>query len=344
MFVNFFIELKQRKISTFLKKIIVISCYLISHESFGWGYCGHREINRYAVFTLPQPLFIFYKFYLGYITEHSSDPDKRRPINFSEREKHFIDLDFYIKNKDCSYQDVVENFLNDNDRKHGNSPMNIIKVKFDLTKAFRDLDVYKIVKLSTDLGHYIGDLNVPLHTTSNYDGQKKDQQGVHVLWESRLPELFKKNYNYFVGNASYVEDPITTVWETVFTTYKNVHFLLKAERQTALEVKIGTHSYENKKYVYSRSYAEIYNRKLKGQVERQLLKSIKMVGDFWLTCWMDAGSPDLSVFVTQKKKKLDVGTVINEEMEDEEEYNEDKNYEIVDLEQSEGCADPYEIR
>ncbi|HEX9958132.1 MAG TPA: integrase, partial [Fibrella sp.] len=32
---------------------------------------------------------------------------------------------------------------------------------------------------------------------------------------------------------------------------------------------------------------------LRGQVERQMRASIKMVGDFWYTCWVDAGQPDL---------------------------------------------------
>jgi protein tyrosine phosphatase len=32
---------------------------------------------------------------------------------------------------------------------------------------------------------------------------------------------------------------------------------------------------------------------LKNQVERQMRASVKMIGDFWFTCWVDAGQPDL---------------------------------------------------
>lgn len=36
------------------------------------------------------------------------------------------------------------------------------------------------------LCHYVADLNVPLHTTSNYDGQTTGQKGVHHRWETGL--------------------------------------------------------------------------------------------------------------------------------------------------------------
>jgi hypothetical protein len=47
------------------------------------------------------------------------------------------------------------------------------------------------------LGHYIGDAHVPLHTTSNYNGQKTNQHGIHGLWESRIPEqLFDERVTF----------------------------------------------------------------------------------------------------------------------------------------------------
>jgi len=45
---------------------------------------------------------------------------------------------------------------------------------------------------------------------------------------------------------------------------------------------------------YSREFAQKYHQMLAAQVERQLRASVKMVGDFWFTCWVDAGQPDLS--------------------------------------------------
>ena len=32
-------------------------------------------------------------------------------------------------------------------------------------------------------------------------------------------------------------------------------------------------------------------------VERRMRSSIKMVGDFWMSCWVKAGQPDLSQLI-----------------------------------------------
>jgi hypothetical protein len=45
--------------------------------------------------------------------------------------------------------------------------------------------------------------------------------------------------------------------------------------------------------VYSRNFSTAYHEMLAGQVEHRMRQSIKMVGDFWFTAWVDAGQPDL---------------------------------------------------
>jgi hypothetical protein len=60
---------------------------------------------------------------------------------------------------------------------------------------------------------------------------------------------------------------------------------------------------------YSKDFSERYHSMLKNQVERQMRASIKMVGDFWLTCWIDAGQPDLGKLLgfqlTKEEKDAD---------------------------------------
>ncbi|MCU0355399.1 MAG: hypothetical protein MUD08_16925, partial [Cytophagales bacterium] len=46
--------------------------------------------------------------------------------------------------------------------------------------------------------------------------------------------------------------------------------------------------------VYSQAYVDAYHRMLGGQVERQMRAAVRMVRDFWFTCWVDAGQPDLA--------------------------------------------------
>lgn len=47
---------------------------------------------------------------------------------------------------------------------------------------------------------------------------------------------------------------------------------------------------------YSVAFATIYHQALQGQVEARLQQSIKEVGNFWLTAWINAGSPNLNDF------------------------------------------------
>jgi hypothetical protein len=68
-----------------------------------------------------------------------------------------------------------------------------------LVDAFKARNFELILRQSAELGHYIADAHVPLHTTSNYNGQLTNQLGLHAFWESRIPELFAdKNYDYLV--------------------------------------------------------------------------------------------------------------------------------------------------
>ena len=75
-------------------------------------------------------------------------------------------------------------------------PWYIQDIMTKLTKAFKDKRKTEILFLAADLGHYIGDAHMPLHTSANHNGQLTNQKGIHALFESAIPEMFGKNYNY----------------------------------------------------------------------------------------------------------------------------------------------------
>ena len=86
------------------------------------------------------------------------------------------------------------------------------------------------MRLSAEIGHYIGDACVPLHTTSNYNGQLTNQVGIHAFWESRIPELFAlEDFDMVVGTATYIEDPQTYFWDLVLDSHKEVARVLGLE-------------------------------------------------------------------------------------------------------------------
>jgi len=128
---------------------------------YGWGFWGHQKINRMAVFTLPPEMFAFYKSNIDYLTEHAVDPDKRRYSDPAEAPRHFIDIDHYLPDPFDSipprWKDAIAKYSEDSLNKYGIVPWQIMKVYFQLTKAFTEKDVSRILYYSATIGHYVAD-------------------------------------------------------------------------------------------------------------------------------------------------------------------------------------------
>lgn len=184
--------------------------------------------------------------------------------------------------------------------KHGVLPWHLQKMQRDLTLAFREKNAARILRLAADFGHYLGDAHVPLHTSSNYDGQKTGQTGLHSFWESRLPELFADDeYDFLVGKPIYLTDPTAFFWETVFESHrladsvflveKNLRTTWPADRQLCPDERNG-----QMLILPCREFAAEFQRRLGGMVERQMRAAIRATASAWYTAWVDGGQPDLS--------------------------------------------------
>jgi len=284
-----------------------------------WGFFAHQHINRLAVFTLPTDMMPFFKKYSSFLADNAVNPDKRRYAVVGEAPRHFIDLDAYADTTAATlpryYKEATERYGEDTLALHGLVPWQIQLTKYQLTEAFKQRNVRRILRVAADLGHYIADANVPLHTTRNYNGQLTRQQGIHGFWESRLPELFSTDYDFLTGQAEYIYSPQKAAWRAVFNANAALDSVLRFEKQ--LTEELG----ENRKYgfeernglttkVYSADFSRQYSERLSGQVERQMRASVKMVGDFWYTCWVDAGQPDLRALakyqLTDQEQKEEV--------------------------------------
>lgn len=279
--------------------------FSIHETAYSWGFFAHQKINRMAVFTLPDGLIGFYKKHIEYITEHAVDPDKRRYANKDEAPRHYIDIDHYgihaFDSVPKYWSKAVAKYSEDTLKAYGIVPWHIEKMVNRLTDAFKREDLDLILHYSADLGHYIADSHVPLHTTENYNGQLTNQKGIHGFWESRIPEMKSDEYDYFVGRAKYIEKPILKAWETVKASHAAVDSVLGFEAQLNSRFSPDKkYSFENRgatmMKVYSKEYTEEYNQLLNGMVERRMRAAIITVGSMWYTAWVNAGKPDLSRF------------------------------------------------
>lgn len=308
---------------TCMRRIWLLLGFMLALPSAAraWGFYAHQLINRQAVFTLPPEMIGFYKRHIAYLTEQAVAPDKRRYAVPEEGARHFIDLDVYGDSAAYKlprrWEEAVQQLSPDTLQRHGIVPWHIGLMQYQLTEAFRQHDVTRILRLSAELGHYVADACVPLHTTHNYNGQFTGQRGIHGLWESRLPELWSQSYDFFLGPAEYLKAPHRTPWEIVARSNAALDTVFSAERQL-------THQFsEDKKYsleergaatmkVYSREFSQAYHRALQGQVERQMRLAIHLVGSYWYTAWVNAGQPDLrnlAPLTPEQKQQLEADRV-----------------------------------
>lgn len=282
--------------------IFIFSLILKGWHTAPWGFFAHQLINRVAVYSLPPELISFFKPNIQFITEKAVNPDRRRYAVLGEAEKHYIDLDYYGDSAllilPTFWNEAVEKFREDSLRAHGIGPWAAYFTFLNLTQAFEKKNPQAILRLSADLGHYLGDLNVPLHTTQNYNGQLSGQEGIHGFWESRIPEMLSQNFSLWVGKAEYIEKPQQAIWKAVEEAHSKVDSVLRLERELSQQFPDDQkYSFEERNglttRVYSQEFTEAYANALDGMVERQMRKSIKMIADFWFTAWVNAGQPEL---------------------------------------------------
>lgn len=287
--------MKTRILGIFL----LLTC-LFCHANQPWGFYAHKKINYLAVFTLPYPLNKFFKSEIELLQEFAVLPDERRYVMDEEAQRHYIDLDRYDQKSIAfkNYEEISKIIPKDTLVAHGMVvwyiPIAYQKLKF----AFQQKNKNQIIKYAAELGHYVADAHVPLHTTSNYDGQKTNQTGIHGFWESRIPELLGNQLEEWLGTAEYIQNVQIKAWEYVLQSNLLVNDLLKKEKE------LNTNFPPNKKYSfeqrgktlvknYSKNYSMTYHKLLKHTIEDRFNESIKQIGSLWYSAWLEAGQPDL---------------------------------------------------
>lgn len=249
-------------------------------------------------------MMAFYKPHIDFLSEHAVDPDKRRYAVKEEGPRHFIDIDYYdsypFNVLPRNYDSAIAKFSPDTIQENGIVPWWVQTMLDRLTTAFKEKNEVKILKLSAEIGHYIADAHVPLHASSNHNGQLTNQRGIHGFWESRIPELLaEKEWDFFIGKAEYIRNPGEFIWKRVLESAVASDTVLKYEKE--LTEKFPTDqkfSFENRNGViirqYSTAFATAYNNLLQGMIERRMRQSIFAVASFWYTAWVNAGQPDLT--------------------------------------------------
>lgn len=283
--------------------IFFLLILLIPPTAMGWGFFAHKKINYYSVFLLPPEMLVLFKPNIDFIAEHATDPDKRRYAIPEEGPRHYIDIDHYGKYPFDSlprkWEDAVAKYSEDTIRAYGIVPWWVQTMTYRLTAAFKERHQAKILKYATELGHYIADAHVPLHASSNHNGQLSDQKGIHGFWESRVPELLAdKDWDFFIGKAEYIKNPGDYIWKRVLESAAASDTVLKYEKELSKVFPSDQkYAFEERNGItirqYSSAYTQKYNDLLKGMIERRMKQSISAIASLWYTAWVNAGQPKL---------------------------------------------------
>ena len=307
--------------------LLVAWPFVMQRDAQAWGFYGHRRINRMACFTLPPAMFGFYKRHIDYITDHATDPDSRRYAVAAEAPRHYIDLDHYVPDgvRDPfqyvpkKWDLAVQKFTEDTLQAYGIVPWYIPVVYGRLVNAFKRQSTDRILYYSAEIGHYIADSHVPLHTTENYNGDMSGQHGIHAFWESRIPELSAESYDHFVGRAYYISDPLDAAWNAVIASHAALDTVFRAEKELQKRFpESDKYVYEDRGrgtvQLYSKDFSKAYEEAMGGMVERRMNAAIIAVGSFWYSAWVDAGQPDLDR-IDQKEVSDSLKAVLKAEKE-----------------------------
>jgi hypothetical protein len=131
--------------------------------------------------------------------------------------------------------------------------------------------------------------------------------------------LSAENYDYLVGRAAYISDPLEKAWSIVKHSHYALDSVFSVEKElTELFDDDKKYSFEHRgrvvMKVYSEDFSMEYQRRLNGMQERRMRESILTAGSFWYTAWVNAGQPDLSDL------KEDLSEEMKEEMKKNDEH------------------------
>lgn len=256
-----------------------------------WGAKGHKASAGLALRTLPPELRAWFKGREEAFRDRAVEPDRWKDHDRKEGPRHFLDSEAYGGPAGVPFEveAAMAKVGKAEFQKQGLLPW-VIQDRFrDLVDAFRAGDPDKVVAVAGWLGHYVGDAQVPLHTTENHDGQLTNQRGVHGRWETGLVERYIVEDTLEVRAAKVDGEIMKAPWAWMEASHALMPKVLeddKAADRTTPATERGKRR--------DTPYWMMYWAAQGPTVKQQLRKSGECLGDAILTAWVAAGKPKVT--------------------------------------------------
>jgi hypothetical protein len=256
----------------------------------GWGNVGHRIINGNTVNSFPQ-IFQQFSSWKEALASHGSDADYRKGADPTEEPKHYIDFEDYndfltkgnvIQNYDSAVAKYGLSAITD----AGSLPWTIVKCYDTLVQAFQKKDWHHAVILSADLGHYIGDGNMPLHLSANYNGRPSspNSYGIHSRYESTMIGKYSASLSIQQNEAVFLTNVQDFIFTMVYNNYVYVDSVYAAD-----SIAYVTAKSKSSDLYYSTLWS--MTKKYTGKL---FSNAAEVLASVMYTAWVNAGSPPLS--------------------------------------------------
>ena len=282
----------------------------------GWGFSPHRHLHAKAWTQLPRDLQVAWGGDPAMLVRHATSADARKHTDTLEPSRHYLDLDDVLdvwpeasssaELVGVSWQDYctmvtsIDSTLDP--RRFGVLPWQLhwtyrklvaLMAATDSTPA--DLD--DVLRTAADLGHYLADAHVPLHTTGNYNGQRTNQTGIHALWETHNVEHLMGSHTCDLSEALPDYDPLWTPWDILRTSHRDVAHVLAAEAEWRQLTQVHGWALRRRgrtlSMLPSPEALNCWDSLTGHRTWPRFCETSHIVASAWVSAWHDAGTPTL---------------------------------------------------
>lgn len=271
-----------------MKKTLLFSFVLMLLSNlFGWGGLAHRIITEQATKNLPDNMKLSDE-WKGYVVEHCTDPDWRKDETPGEKERHYIDIDYYeeFNRGEMNFEkdELIAKYGEEVVIDMGVLPWAILETYKNLEKAFVEKNKEDILLYVTDLAHYIEDGSQPQHVILNYNGKLTDQRGIHGRYESDMIRKYEMEIreDMIFNSSEIIELNLQYIFEYISNSNSLAPIIFDADLH-ALKITED----------YNDEYYKIMWFKTKYITKLQFNAASKVLGSLIYSSWINAGKPEI---------------------------------------------------
>ncbi|MEO8681410.1 MAG: hypothetical protein ABI665_20345 [Vicinamibacterales bacterium] len=280
-----------------LATLALVVALSVPSMASAWGFEAHKLIADRMIDLLPPELKAVFAERRAFIVERSIDPDLWRNVGWDEEPpNHYVDLDnpafgpFPFEGLPRDYTAAVQKFGKEFIHTQGMLPWRVQEFYGRLQREFESLKrkpapgyaVDNIVLYTAILAHYVADGHVPLHSSSNHDGQLTNQQGIHSRWEAELFERNRARLKIAPPAVKPVSNPRDFMFDVLLESNRSVKNVLESDRAAA----------EGRQF-YDDDYFEALAKGALPTLEKRINDSIGGAAAVIIGAWEQAGRPAL---------------------------------------------------